>query len=141
MKKEIKKLQRLRDQIKSWIGSSEVKDKDTLIETRKLIETKMEQFKVCEKETKTKTYSKEGLARAERLSPDEQARMDTCEWVGEIVKRLQECVEEREVAVETLMAGKGKKTNKHLIDENNEFIASNKFHINKLEGIMRLVMN
>lgn len=141
LKKEIKKLQRLRDQIKSWIGSSEVKDKDTLIDTRKLIETKMEQFKVCEKETKTKTYSKEGLARAERLSPDEQARMDTCEWVGEIVKKLQECVEEREVTVETLSAGKGKKTNKHLIDEHNEFIASHKFHINKLEGIMRLVMN
>lgn len=141
LKKEIKKLQRLRDQIKSWIGSSEVKDKDTLIETRKLIETKMEQFKVCEKETKTKTYSKEGLARTDRLSPDEQARMDTCEWVGDIVKRLQECVEEREVAVETLLAGKGKKTNKHQIDEHNEFIANHKFHINKLEGIMRLVMN
>lgn len=141
MKKEIKKLQRLRDQIKSWIGSSEVKDKDTLIEARKLIETKMEQFKVCEKETKTKTYSKEGLARTDKLSPDEQARMDTCEWVGDIVKRLQECVEEREVSVETLMAGKGKKTNKHQIDQHNEFIANHKFHINKLEGIMRLVMN
>lgn len=102
---------------------------------------KMEQFKVCEKETKTKTYSKEGLARTDRLSPDEQARMDTCEWVGDIVKRLHECVEEREVAVETLLAGKGKKTNKHQIDEHNEFIANHKFHINKLEGIMRLVMN
>ena len=33
------------------------------MDARKLIETKMEQFKVCEKETKTKTYSKEGLAR------------------------------------------------------------------------------
>ena len=74
LKKEIKKLQRLRDQIKTWIGSSDVKDKDTLIDTRKLIETKMEQFKVCEKETKTKTYSKEGLARAEKLSPEEQAK-------------------------------------------------------------------
>jgi CCR4-NOT transcriptional regulation complex NOT5 subunit len=27
----------------------------------------MEQFKVCEKETKTKTYSKEGLARETKI--------------------------------------------------------------------------
>lgn len=39
LKKEIKKLQRLRDQIKSWIASGEIKDKSTLVDTRKLIET------------------------------------------------------------------------------------------------------
>jgi CCR4-NOT transcriptional regulation complex NOT5 subunit len=36
-----------------------------------LVETKMEQFKVCEKETKTKAYSKEGLAQAQKLDPAE----------------------------------------------------------------------
>ncbi len=141
MKKEIKKLQRLRDQIKTWIGSSDVKDKDTLIQTRKLIETKMEQFKICEKETKTKTYSKEGLARAEKLSPEEQAKHDTCEWVGVLVQQIHECVDEKDLEIERLSSGKGKKTNKHIIDEYNEVINSHKFHINKLEGIMRLVMN
>ncbi|XP_013170095.1 PREDICTED: CCR4-NOT transcription complex subunit 3 [Papilio xuthus] len=39
LKKEIKKLQRLRDQIKSWIASGEIKDKSTLLDNRKLIET------------------------------------------------------------------------------------------------------
>ncbi len=39
LKKEIKKLQRLRDQIKSWIQSAEIKDKSQLVENRKLIET------------------------------------------------------------------------------------------------------
>ena len=39
LKKEIKKLQRLRDQIKTWVASGEVKDKSTLMENRKLIET------------------------------------------------------------------------------------------------------
>ena len=39
MKKEIKKLQRLRDQIKTWLASGEIKDKSTLMENRKLIET------------------------------------------------------------------------------------------------------
>jgi len=141
LKKEIKKLQRLRDQIKSWIGSSDVKDKDNLLEARKLIETKMEQFKICEKETKTKTYSKEGLARTEKISPEEQAKLDTCKWVGDMIDRLQQLVEDKDVEIERLSAGKGKKTNRHLIEEHNEFITSHKFHINKLEGVMRLVMN
>ncbi len=141
LKKEIKKLQRLRDQIKTWIGSSDVKDKDNLLDARKLIETKMEQFKICEKETKTKTYSKEGLARAEKLTPEEQAKHDTCTWVGDMIEKLQQCVEDKDVEIEKLSTGRGKKTNKHLIEENNEYIMSHKFHINKLEGIMRLVMN
>lgn len=39
LKKEIKKLQRLRDQIKAWIASAEIKDKSSLLEYRRLIET------------------------------------------------------------------------------------------------------
>lgn len=39
LKKEIKKLQRDRDQIKTWAASNDIKDKNALIEHRKLIET------------------------------------------------------------------------------------------------------
>lgn len=39
LKKEIKKLQRSRDQIKTWATMSEIKDKKPLLEQRKLIET------------------------------------------------------------------------------------------------------
>jgi CCR4-NOT transcription complex subunit 3 len=141
LKKEIKKLQRNRDQIKSWIGSSDVKDKDALIEARKLIETKMEQFKICEKETKTKTYSKEGLARADRLSPEEEAKLKTTSWISEAIERLHQLVEERDVEIERLGAGKGKKSNKSLIEQYQQYNANHKFHISKLEGIMRLVNN
>ncbi|CAO3656974.1 unnamed protein product [Mucor hiemalis] len=38
LKKEIKKLQRLRDQIKTWLSSNDIKDKRALLENRKLIE-------------------------------------------------------------------------------------------------------
>lgn len=38
LKREIKKLQRFRDQIKSWAAGNEVKDKAPLIEQRKAIE-------------------------------------------------------------------------------------------------------
>eukprot|EP00594_Rhizosolenia_setigera_P013249 CAMPEP_0178963468 /NCGR_PEP_ID=MMETSP0789-20121207/15045_1 /TAXON_ID=3005 /ORGANISM="Rhizosolenia setigera, Strain CCMP 1694" /LENGTH=666 /DNA_ID=CAMNT_0020647949 /DNA_START=21 /DNA_END=2021 /DNA_ORIENTATION=- len=141
LKKEIKKLQRLRDQIKTWISSSEVKDKGSLMDARRLIETKMEQFKVCEKETKTKTYSKEGLARAEKLDPAEEARQKTTAWITEIIDQINQLIEDREVEIERLSTGKGKKTNKHIIEECNQYIMQHKFHINKLEGIMRLVSN
>lgn len=141
LKKEIKKLQRLRDQIKSWIGSSDVKDKDPLIDARKLIETKMEAFKYCEKETKTKTYSKEGLAKAEKLTPEEEAKKATCEWITEIIEKLTQMAEEKDLEVERLGAGRGKKTNKNLIEECNHFLAMHRFHLTKLEGIMRLVNN
>jgi len=141
LKKEIKKLQRLRDQIKTWIGSSDVKDKDALVEYRKLIETKMEQFKICEKETKTKTYSKEGLARQEKLSPEEQAKVDCCKWVAEIVEKLQEAVEAKDLEIETLSSGKGKKTNKSKIEDLKVILANHQNHVSKLEGIQRLVMN
>lgn len=141
LKKEIKKLQRLRDQIKTWIGSSDVKDKEPLIEARRLIETKMEQFKICEKETKTKTYSKEGLARQEKLDPHEKAKVECTDWIRDYIDQLNTEIEDKEVEIERLSAGKGKKTNKHQIDEFNGYVLNHKFHINKLEGIIRLVNN
>ncbi|KAG1107751.1 hypothetical protein G6F42_016251 [Rhizopus arrhizus] len=60
LKKEIKKLQRLRDQIKTWLSSNDIKDKSALMENRKLIESEMERFKNVEREMKTKAFSKEG---------------------------------------------------------------------------------
>ena len=141
LKKEIKKLQRLRDQIKTWIGGTEVKDKESLLDTRRLIETKMEQFKVCEKETKTKAYSKEGLAKQERLDPEEQKKENTISWISEIIDQIQGFIDEKELEVEKLSAGKGKKTNKNQLDECQQHLSNHKFHLNKLEGIMRLVRN
>jgi CCR4-NOT transcription complex subunit 3 len=141
LKKEIKKLQRLRDQIKTWIGSSDVRDKDALVEARKLIETKMEQFKICEKETKTKTYSKEGLAKADKLDPEEEAKLNTTSWLAEYVEKFQQLVEEADFEIEKLSSGKGKKTNKHQIEEWQEHISNHKYHLSKLEGIIRLVNN
>ena len=39
LKTQIKKLQRLRDQIKTWVASNDIKDKAALLENRRLIET------------------------------------------------------------------------------------------------------
>ena len=43
LKREIKKLQRLRDQIKTWAAGNEIKDKKPLLEQRKLIENVCDQ--------------------------------------------------------------------------------------------------
>uniref|UniRef100_A0A673UI41 CCR4-NOT transcription complex subunit 3 n=1 Tax=Suricata suricatta TaxID=37032 RepID=A0A673UI41_SURSU len=81
LKKEIKKLQRLRDQIKTWVASNEIKDKRQLIDNRKLIETQMERFKVVERETKTKAYSKEGLGLAQKVDPAQKEKEEVGQWL------------------------------------------------------------
>ena len=47
-----------------------------LLEARKLIENKMEKFKVCEKETKTKAFSKEGLGQQPKTVSDGTGQRD-----------------------------------------------------------------
>jgi len=48
LKKEIKKLQRYRDQVKTWAASNEVKKKAPLLDARKLIESVRHQYASCQ---------------------------------------------------------------------------------------------
>jgi len=73
LKTQIKKLQRDRDQIKTWQSDKSLKDKHAFAETRKKIEVEMERFKEFERDAKTKTYSKEGLSKHSKLDPHEEA--------------------------------------------------------------------
>lgn len=61
MKKEIKKLQRLRDFFKQGLNSGEIKDKQKLQDYRKKIETEMEKFREHEKEFKLNKLTKSAL--------------------------------------------------------------------------------
>ena len=141
LKKEIKKLQRLRDQIKTWISSNDIKDKTALTNARKLIETKMEKFKVCEKETKTKTYSKEGLARAAVLDPEEQAKEDSRCFLQGSIDKLGVQIESFEADVERLSSGKGAKKNRAELEEKDAAIKKHRWHIGKMEQIIRMIDN
>jgi CCR4-NOT transcription complex subunit 3 len=100
----------------------------------------MEQFKICEKETKTKAYSKEGLSQANKLDPREvgyivlpsspwsfdphiisgsltlstffqRAKQTTRDWISEIVSTLETQLDEWEAEIERLSSGKGRKKN------------------------------
>lgn len=41
----------------------------------------MERFKVVERETKTKAYSKEGLGAAQKMDPAQKEREDISTWL------------------------------------------------------------
>eukprot|EP01039_Chlorochromonas_danica_P010757 gene10757-11956_t len=140
LKKEIKKLQRLRDQIKSWISSGDIKDKTQLLEARRTIESKMEQFKICEKDTKTKAYSKEGLAREARLDPKEAAREEKRVWINECIEQLQDLVNTVELEKEKILLNtKAKNKNKELLEKCDNRISKHKWHISRLELIIKLL--
>ncbi|XP_024530988.1 general negative regulator of transcription subunit 3 isoform X2 [Selaginella moellendorffii] len=147
LKKEIKKLQRYRDQIKTWIQSSEIKDKkvaasyeQALVDARKLIEREMERFKVCEKETKTKAFSKEGLGQLPKTDPKEKAKAETREWLNNMVDELNSGIDAFETEMEGLAVKKGKTRPPRLIHLE-ESTARHKSHVMKLELILRLLDN
>lgn len=74
------------------MSSSDVKDKGDLLAGRKSIEREMERFKLCEKEMKTKAFSKEGLGAAAKLDPREQARAEIRDWLNATVDTLNQQV-------------------------------------------------
>ncbi|KAF8983777.1 proteinral negative regulator of transcription subunit 5 [Entomortierella lignicola] len=144
LKKEIKKLQRLRDQIKTWISSNDIKDKRALMDNRKLIEQQMERFKAIEKEMKTKAYSREGLIMSGRMDPKEKEKAEICSWVTDRVEALSIQIEGMEAEVETLMASSKKGKNnpaKERVAELEERIERHKWHQGRLELILRLLEN
>nr|GMC79238.1 general negative regulator of transcription subunit 3 isoform X3 [Ipomoea batatas] len=147
LKKEIKKLQRYRDQIKTWIQSSEIKDKkvsasyeQALMDARKVIEREMERFKICEKETKTKAFSKEGLGQQPKTDPKEKAKSETRDWLNNVVGELENQIDSFEAELEGLTVKKGR-TRPPRLTHLETSIVRHKAHIMKLELILRLLDN
>ncbi|CAL1548571.1 unnamed protein product [Lymnaea stagnalis] len=144
LKKEIKKLQRLRDQIKSWIANSDIKDKSSLMDHRKLIETQMERFKVVERETKTKAYSKDGLGAAAKLDPLAKEKAEATLWLSNAIENLNVQLDQFESELESKGSSskkKGKAGEDPRIDQLKQQQERHKFHIETLEKIMRQVDN
>lgn len=138
LKKEIKKLQRLRDQIKTWLAGDVKTQRQSLLDNRRLVEVQMERFKVVERETKTKAYSKEGLAAATKVDPAAQERAETREWLNESIDTLQLQVDKFEAEIENIL--KSKKKTKRQTDLA-VLIDKHKMHIAKLEMLTRLLDN
>lgn len=153
LKTQIKKLQRMRDQIKVWLGNSDIKDKSSLVENRKLIETvceskgsadnqQMERFKALEKEMKMKAFSKEGLIAAARLDPAEKARRDIIDWICNTIEELSRQIEQTEAEQEQLQAtGRKKKAAGDRLSELEQLNERRSWHIGRLEIVQRMFEN
>ncbi|CAE6521666.1 unnamed protein product [Rhizoctonia solani] len=148
LKTQIKKLQRLRDQIKTWVASNEIKDKTLLLENRKLIETQMEKFKACEKEMKTKAFSKDGLNAAQKLDPKEKEKAETSAWLAQQMEELGRQIEQTEAEIEQLQGGTGRSRRAKAVgngggraEELTTLNERRKWHVGRLEIVMRLLEN
>lgn len=110
------------------------------------IQQQMEKFKACEKEMKTKAFSKEGLIQAAKLDPKEQEKEEATQWLQAQVEELQMQVESTEAEVESLQ-GTGKKRNKAgstaagRLEELEQLNDRRKWHISRLEIVLRLLNN
>lgn len=145
LKREIKKLQRLRDQIKSWLSGNEVKDKNALLENRRLIENAMERFKTVEKDMKTKAFSKEGL-NMQRIDPKQKEKNETTEFLQQMLEELERQSEKHEASIDQIQGSskRGKRldaSKQNEINELQEKINRNHWHQEKLELMLRLLEN
>ena len=103
----------------------------------------MERFKACEKEMKTKAFSKEGLSAAIKLDPKEQEKADLVGWIQGQVETLEQQVEQTEAEVEQLQLQKKKKDSdkSQRLDELENLNERRSWHIARLEIILRLLEN
>ncbi|RLV93988.1 General negative regulator of transcription subunit 3 [Spathaspora sp. JA1] len=154
LKKEIKKLQRSREQLKSWLSDSSIKlDKNLLQENRTRIEHAMDQFKDLEKSSKIKQFSNEGLElqsqKSSRFSRfgvdgDDSKRVEACNYLNDIIEQLNQQNETMEQEIESLggqsKKGKGGASTsyavKSSIDDFKYKIERNNTHIEKIETIL-----
>ena len=59
----------------------------------------MERFKVVERETKTKAYSKEGLTSSAKLDPQERERAEISQWLNQCLDTLNIQIDQFEAEV------------------------------------------
>lgn len=145
MKKEIKKLQKFRDQIKTWQGNDSLEATIAslkLQEHRRLVEEAMECYKEVEKNSKMKSFSNQSIMLASLdnghdLSPEVE---DAYEYLAGVTDELLEQNEQLESEYEKISQKKVRKNNLLAIEERKQelenFRLRNEFHIAKIESVM-----
>ncbi|CEP63478.1 CCR4-NOT core subunit NOT3 LALA0_S08e03400g [Lachancea lanzarotensis] len=146
LKREVKKLQRLREQIKGWQSSPDIKDKDSLQENRRSVEIAMEKYKAVEKASKEKAYSNNSLKKSGNLDPLEKERRDVSEYLSQSIEELERQYDSIQVEVDKLiLLNKKKKTftaaNEERKVQLKELQGRFRWHLQQLELALRLVEN
>lgn len=144
LKKEIKKLQRLREQIKNWQSTGETKDEDRLIEHRKLVEHAMEQYKVVEKGSKLKAYSDQSLMNlSASLDPEDEEKIQATEFLESAIERLRRQDEQLEGELDRFSIKKKKISfaEEERKTEIQDLMEKHSWHSSKLENALRNLQN
>ena len=146
LKKEIKKLQKFRDQIKTWQGNDSLEATIAslkLQEHRRLVEEAMECYKEVEKNSKMKSFSNQSIMLAslengEHSLPPEVE--DAYEYLAGVTDELLEQNEQLEKEYEKISQKKVRKNNLLAIEERKQELENyrlrNEFHIAKIESTM-----
>lgn len=145
LRKEIKKLQRSRDQVKQWLSDSSNKlDKGVLLDIRSRIENAMERFKEVEKFSKMKQFSNVGLEMQTKLGArglDEAKKNDASRYIVEVLDELNRQTELLQAEVVQFPSKKRLNAAQAQVDELNEKIERNNEHVLKLELVLRNLEN
>lgn len=155
LKKEIKKLQRLRDQLKQWLGDSGIKlDKNILQDNRTKIEHAMDQFKDLEKLSKIKQFSNEGLELQTKKGKiarygdmNDEKKQEACSYISDILEQLESQNDEleREIHQNTLQLKKAKSSVASSLQQSIEDfrykVERNNDHIGRLDQVIRNIEN
>lgn len=145
LRKEIKKLQRSRDQVKQWSSDSSNKlDRGQLQDIRGLIENAMERFKEVEKVLKMKQFSNEGLEMQTKLGArglDEAKKLEALKYVTEVLDELNRQNELLLAEMDQYSHKKKLAAIQASIDELTEKIDRNNAHVAKLELVLRNLEN
>ncbi|KAL3240345.1 CCR4-NOT core subunit NOT3 [Nakaseomyces bracarensis] len=146
LKREVKKLQRLREQIKSWQSSPDIKDKDSLLEYRRSVEVAMEQYKAVEKASKEKAYSNISLKKSDTLGPQEKEIKEVSDYLSQQIEEIERQYEAAQVEIDRLIVlNKKKKTattaNEDKKDQLKSLQLRYRWHQQQMELALRLLAN
>ncbi|KAG7675208.1 hypothetical protein Ndes2526B_g08070 [Nannochloris sp. 'desiccata'] len=151
LKRDLKKLQKLRELIRNWLNTGEVKGQDEVLqEARRRIEACMERFKRCEREHKVTRFSKAGLQRDD-TDPSVIAKIQCADWLNDVVTQLETQIEQQEADLEALgpaATGKGKgkasSASSAVAEKAKELsfqINRHQEYVSKVERVLRLLEN
>ena len=142
LKTELKKLQRLREQTRTFLAAPETDPKFTAVlqKARRDVELKMEAFKVVEKQHKIKAFSTAWLAQAKE-DPGARAKLECEEWLSELVAQANEALETYEGELEGLAAKGNKRKKSERQVELEGFMQMLGNHVVRLEQVLRALDN
>ena len=138
LKKEIKKLQRHRENLRNF-ESQDTRYKSKITEARRKIEELMEIYKQTEKESKTKAFSKEGLNSNPKPDPHEEEKEEMRDMIKTLQSSFQDKINAKEIEIERIRNSKNR--NNYNQEEIFKQLKSIRYHFEKLDLILRAIEN